>query len=66
MTMSLLTWYGLIGSCVACYVLGALHTLAAKPNKTRCLFLALAAGFFWPLTLILGMASHWAAVRGTT
>ena len=59
--MSLLHWYGWIGACVACYALGALHTIAAKPKKTRCLLIAIAAGFAWPLTLILGMASDWAA-----
>ena len=54
--MTALWWYALIGSCVACYALGVLHTLDKEPKKLRCLSLAVAAGALWPLALL---ASAW-------
>jgi hypothetical protein len=58
--MPLIWWYSILGSCIACYVLGCLHTLASKPRRWRCLALAVAAGALWPITLLLGLVSDWA------
>ena len=53
-------WYALVGACVACYTLGALHALTKVPRKWRCLWIALAAGAVWPLALLLGAVTDWA------
>lgn len=57
--MTALWWYALIGSCVACYALGVLHTIAKGPKQIRCLLLAVAAGSLWPLALLVSAWIDW-------
>ena len=55
--MTALLWYALLGSCIACYILGVLH--GKGKSHWRSMPVAAAAGALWPMTLLAGAWIDW-------